>query len=149
MIRPYLIVLIAGLAAAAGPLRSASGTELEGAERLTREGRVDSALAVYRELSESQPDSAVVHARLGGMLLLKQNYAEAIRSFQIAIGLEPENSGSAFIGLGIAYLHLGQYGPARAALMEARRLNPESAADLEQLVVWLDSRTADTEGSRH
>ena len=149
MIRPYLIVLIAGLAAAAGPLRSASGTELEGAERLTREGRVDSALAVYRELSESQPDSAVVHARLGGMLLLKQNYAEAIRSFQIAIGLEPENSGSAFIGLGIAYLHLGQYGPARAALMEARRLNPESAADLEQLVVWLDSRAADTEGSRH
>ena len=149
MIRPYLIVLIAGLAAAAGPLRSASGTELEGAERLTREGRVDSALAVYRELSESQPDSAVVHARLGGMLLLKQNYAEAIRSFQIAIGLEPENSGSAFIGLGIAYLHLGQYGPARAALMEARRLKPESAADLEQLVVWLDSRTADTEGSRH
>ena len=146
--KPYLIVLIAGLAAAAGPLRSASETGLERAERLTREGRVDSALAVYRELSESQPDTAVVHARVGGMLLLKQNYAEAIRSFQIAIGLDPENNGSAFIGLGIAYLHMGQYGAARAALMEARRLKPESAADLEQLVAWLDSRTSGTEGSQ-
>jgi Flp pilus assembly protein TadD len=75
------------------------------------------------------------------MLLLKQEYAEAIRSFQIAIGLDAEDNAEAFIGLGIAYLHLGQYGAARAALTEARRLKPESGSDIDQLLAWLDGRS--------
>ena len=149
--RPYLIAFVlavtAGLTQADGVAETASETGLAEAGRLARDGQIDAALAVYRALSESQPESAAVHARMGGMLLLKQDYAEAVRNFQIAIGLDPENNGEAFVGLGIAYLHLGQYGPARAALTEARRLKPESAADLEQVVAWLDGRTSNSEGS--
>lgn len=151
LMRPYLIAFVlavaAGLAQAGGVVEAASEAGLAEAGRLARDGQIDAALAVYRALSESQPESAAVHARMGGMLLLKQDYAEAVRNFQIAIGLDPENNGEAFVGLGIAYLHLGQYGPARAALTEARRLKPESAADLEQVVAWLDGRTSNSEGS--
>ena len=137
-----LAMVVGGLVPAQSVADSAVATGLEEADQFARAGRVDSALAVYRALSDSQPDSAVVHARMGGMLLLKQDYAEAIRSFQIAVGLDPDKGAEALVGLGIAYLHLGQYGPARAALMEARRVKPESAADLDQVVAWLDGRAS-------
>ncbi len=143
----FVALSTAGLVQAEGGMETAAGAGLEEADRLARQGEIDGALAVYRELSDSQPDSARVHARTGGMLLLKQDYAEAVRRFQLAIGLDPESSAEAFIGLGIGYLHLGQYGPARAALTEARRLKPESAADLDQLVAWLDGRTSGPEVS--
>jgi Flp pilus assembly protein TadD len=138
----FAALISAGLVQAEADLETAFETGLERADGLAREGQVDSALAAYRALSDRQPDSAVVRTRAGGMLLLKRQYAEAVRSFQVAIGLDPENSGEAFVGLGIAYLHLGQYGPARAALTEARRLKPGSAADLDQLVAWLDGRAS-------
>jgi len=137
----FLAAISTGWVQALGAVDTAPATGLEKADRLAREGQVDRALAAYRELSGSQPASARVHARTGGMLLLKQEYAEAIRSFQIAIGLDAENNAEAFIGLGIAYLHLGQYGAARAALTEARRLKPESGSDIDQLLAWLDGRS--------
>jgi Flp pilus assembly protein TadD len=144
----FLAVISAGLVPAEAALETAFETGLQRADGLAREGQVDSALAAYRALSDSQPDSAVVHTRMGGMLLLKRQYAWAIRSFQVAIGLDPENSGEAFVGLGLAYLHLGQYGPASAALTQARRLKPGSAADLDQLVAWLDGRASAPEDSQ-
>lgn len=151
MIKPYLmafVVLMAvGLAEAGGAMGLAAGARLEQADRLARQGQIDAALTVYRELSDSQPDSARVHARVGGMLLLKQDYADAVRSFQTAIGLDSEHNAEAFIGLGIAYLHQGKYGPARAALAQARRLRPDSAADVDQLMAWLDGRTSGPEGN--
>jgi len=142
----FIAAITSGLLQAQGALSTASASGLEEAERLARAGEIDAALAVYRELSDSQPESAAVHARMGGMLLLKQDYAEAIRRFQIAIGLDADNSAEAFIGLGIAYMHLGQYGAARAALTEARRLKPESASDLDQLMAWLDGRSPGLQG---
>ena len=150
--RAYLFAFVAGIGAglvqADAALETALETGVEEADGLAREGHIDSALAAYRALSDRQPDSAVVHTRMGGMLLLKRHYAGAVRSFQVAIGLDPENSGAAFVGLGIAYLHLGQYGPASAALVEARRLRPGSAADLDQLLAWLDGRASAPENSQ-
>ena len=154
MMRPYLIaflaVITAGLVLAQqGVAFTTTENGLEQAERLASAGQLDGALAAYRELSEQQPDSARLHTRMGGMLLLKQDYQQAIRSFQTAIGLDAENGGEAYVGLGIAYIHLGRYGPARAALTEARRLKPGSEADLDRLMVWLDGRTPGPEEGKH
>jgi Flp pilus assembly protein TadD len=140
--RLYLIGFIGVMTAGLTGADTTAGTGLADAERLAREGEVAAALAAYRALSDSRPDSARLHARVGGMLLLQQDYAAAIRRFQTAIGLDPESEAEAFIGLGIAYVHLGQYGPARAALTEARRLKPGVAADLDPLLAWLDGRAS-------
>jgi Flp pilus assembly protein TadD len=138
-----IVVISAGLAEAAGAPGGVASAGLEEADRLAQQGQIDQALALYRELSARQPEAATVHARVAGMLLLKQEYAAAVPRFQTAIGLGPEKNAEAFIGLGVAYLHLGRYGPARAALTEARRLKPESAADIDQLLAWLDRRSSD------
>jgi Flp pilus assembly protein TadD len=149
--RLYLLAFIAvvsvGPVQAGGSVVGSDTAGLVQAERFAREGKIDQALAIYRELSDREPRSARLHARVGGMLLLKQEYAAAVNRFQTAIGLDPDNDGEAFIGLGIAYVHLGQYGPARAALKEARRLKPQAAADLDQLVAWLDGISAHREDS--
>lgn len=138
-----LLVLAAPVVAQVGA-RAASPVETGeiDAERLAQAGDIDGALAAYRALSDSQPRSAHLQARVAGMLLLKQDYAQAIERFQTAIGLDPQHSAEAFIGLGLAYLHLGQYGPARAALNEARLRKPASAPDLDELLAWLDARNA-------
>ncbi|MGD8615288.1 MAG: tetratricopeptide repeat protein [Gammaproteobacteria bacterium] len=142
----FMAVICVGSAQADGYATGPSELELAQAERLAQQGEIDRALAVYRELSEEAPRSARLHARVGGMLLLKQEYAAAVNRFQTAIGLDLENNGDAFIGLGIAYVHLGQYGPARAALNEARSRKPQAAADLDQLVAWLEGRAVNREG---
>ena len=147
--RTYVVALVAvmlgaGLFQAQGFVDVSSPGELSHAQQLAAEGQVDEALAAYLALSASQPDSAMIHSRIGGMYLLKQDYAASITHFQRAIGLDAEGSSEAFIGLGIAYLHQGNYGPARAALGEARRLKPESTADLDALVSWLDARRSAT-----
>lgn len=142
--RLCLIVLMALvtsiLVPGGGVAGSAVESDLAAADRLAQEGHIDAALAAYRALSNGAPQTARLHARVAGMLLLKQDYAAAIGRFQKAIGLDHANSGEAFIGLGLAYLHLGQYGPARAALGEARRLKPASAPDIDELLAWLDAR---------
>ena len=141
----FIAVIGAGSVQGGGEVAGSTVAGLAQAERLAGQGQIEAALAVYRQLSDREPGSARLHARVGGMLLLKQEYAAAVDSFQTAIGLDPENNAEAFIGLGIAYVHLGHYGPARAALSEARRLKPRMAADLDQLVAWLDGRSAHRE----
>lgn len=144
-----LALLAAGWIQAGGMLDTTPETRLGEADRLARAGQVDEALAEYRRLAGTPAEDAALYARMGGMQLMKQDYSGAIESFQTAIGLDGSGNGEAFIGLGIAYLHLGKYGPARAALTEARRIKPEAAADLDHLVVWLDARGANPEIGRY
>jgi tetratricopeptide (TPR) repeat protein len=145
----FLAVLGAGPVQGAAPPLSSAATGLAEVDRLAGEGQLDAALDLCGELAQSMPGSAPVHTRLGGLLLLKQDYPAAIRSFQTAIGRDAEGSAGAFIGMGMAYLHLGQYVPARAALQEARRLKPAAASDLDRVLAWLDSRVGDSGGGGH
>lgn len=141
---PLLLVALLGLSLS--PVFSLLDAMAGGAELLAqadaqaREGQFDKALAGYREVLAQKGESAVVHTRLGGMWLVKQDYRQAVGSFKTAIGLDAGNAGEAFIGLGIAYLHLGQYGLSRAALNEARERKPDAAGDIERLTAWLDGR---------
>jgi hypothetical protein len=75
------------------------------------------------------------------MQLLDQRYSDAITSFQRAISLGEAGS-RAFIGMGIAYIHIGQPGPARAALVEARLRGSDRVDEIDRLIRWIDERTA-------
>lgn len=132
-----------GMAETAGAGRAAT---LADGERLATAGDLRGALAVYRDLATADPTSAEAFARLGGMQLLDQRYREAISSFQRAITLGDDGA-RPFVGLGMAYLHIGMLGPARAALVEARTRSA-STADVDSLIAWIDARDPAPDGTR-
>lgn len=89
---------------------------------------------------EQDPNSSVAHTRLGGVELLQSNYASGIKRFQQAIMLDSKNA-DAFIGMAVAYLHLGRHRLARETLKAAQQLDPASRQDIEQVLAWLDQRS--------
>lgn len=108
-------------------------------EQKAAAGDIKGALAVYEAFTRSHPDSYEAFAHLGGMQLLDQRYADAVRSFQQAISLGDQRT-SPFIGMGMAYLHMGQLGPARAAFVEAQTRGVDNPNDVDQIISWIDAR---------
>lgn len=117
-------------------------------EKLAAAGDIKGALKLYEELSRSHPDSHEAFALLGGMQLLDQHYSDAVKSFQRAISLG-DGGDRAFIGMGMAYLHMGQYGPARAAFVEAKTRGTEHPSDVDQIISWIDERDDGMEVPQH
>jgi Flp pilus assembly protein TadD len=120
-------------------LAQSSETLSEQGQRLAEAGDIKGALATFEQLAQSQPDSHEAYVSLGGMQLLDQRYSDAVRSFQRAISLGDQGTGS-FIGMGMAYLHMGQLGPARAAFIEAKTRGTDGTADIDQIIAWIDTR---------
>jgi tetratricopeptide (TPR) repeat protein len=110
-------------------------------ERLLKEGAIPEAVETLRRAVQADPRSSLAYTRLGGAQVLNQDYAAGIESFKQAIGLDPNNA-DAFIGMAIAYIHGGRYPLARAALLEAERIDPAKKADIDELVAWIDRRMA-------
>ena len=110
-------------------------------ERLLKEGAIPEAVETLRRAVQADPRSSLAYTRLGGAQVLNQDYAAAIESFKRAIGLNPENA-EAFVGMAVAYIHGGRYPLARAALLEAERIDPAKKADIDELVAWIDRRMA-------
>ncbi len=108
---------------------------------LAGEGKLDEALATLTNAVEQYPDSSLAYTRLGGVRVLRQEYSLGIEVFQKAIMLDQSNS-SAFVGLAVAYLHLGQYTHAREALKEAEKLDPGKKTEIGKLLAWIDERTS-------
>jgi len=130
------------------PAVSHAESAFETGERLAQSGDLDGALAAYQRAVATDPGSAVAQTRLGGMLLLKQQYGDAIRTFKVAIGLDGGNA-DAFVGLGMGYLHLGQYDLARAALTEARTRKPEKTQQIDEVIAWIDARESGAAKGSH
>jgi tetratricopeptide (TPR) repeat protein len=124
---------------AASPSRPADGVDtlIEQAEAQLERGETQAAITTLTEAIAAHPSSSLAYTRLGGAYLLNQDYASAIEQFQEAISNDNQNAG-AFIGLGMAYLHLKQTGPAKAALTEAKRLNPSKSADIDALLARIE-----------
>ncbi|HID81490.1 MAG TPA: hypothetical protein EYH06_05430 [Chromatiales bacterium] len=93
---------------------------------------------------KTAPASSRAYQKLAALQIIKLEYANSIPNFQKAIGLDEKNAG-AFLGLGFAYLHMGRYGPARAALLEAETLLPARKQEIHQVVIWLDKRSGMSE----
>ena len=73
----------------------------------TAAGDLDQALATLELAVEGDPDSSLARTRLGGVRILRQEYSASIKDFQQAIMLDNKNA-VAFIGMSMAYLHMGQ-----------------------------------------
>lgn len=121
-------------------LAAETGTPMAAGDRYAERGQIAEAIDQYREVLRRDPRSVQAHMKLAGMELLAGHYTESIQLFQASIGLDPSNA-KAFVGLAMAYLHLGQYGAARAALAEAKRLDPVKQPDIDGILVWLDARS--------
>jgi Flp pilus assembly protein TadD len=133
-----LLVLFAGVGVAA-PAQSDIDALLSDAMDQAGEGNLDEALSTLQLAVETEPSSSVAYTRLGGVQVLKQDYRSGIQSFQQAIMLDQTNA-DAFVGMALAYLHLGQYALAREALKEAAQLDPSKQPEIDKVLAWLDQR---------
>lgn len=133
----FLVLLGASLSAAAG-----NGVEslIEKGQEQAGQGRLDEALTTLNSAVEQHPESSLAYTRLGGVRVLRQEYSKSIESFQRAIMLDQSNA-NAFVGLAVAYLHLGQYTHAREALKQAEKLDASKKAEIGKLLAWIDKRS--------
>ena len=149
--RRLILLLICVLAIAlswANIALAQSDPDLAVGQEKAATGDVKGALAVYDELTKKEPDSAEAFAHLGGMQLLDQRYSDAVKSFQQAITLGDEGTRS-FIGMGMAYLHMQQMGPARAAFVEAKARGTGDSKDLDHIISWIDKRKSGAQQFQH
>jgi tetratricopeptide (TPR) repeat protein len=134
----YVLLLLSGTVVRAG---DDVDVLLEQGERQAAVGELDAALASYGGAVAQDPGSPQANMKLAGPELLTEQYRTSIEHFQTVIGHEPDNA-NAFVGMAVAYLHLGDYGLARAALMEAERLDPQKHDDIARVLQWIDMRAA-------
>lgn len=134
-----LIVVCCSARAADAP-----GLVVQGESQL-KTGQIDAAIETLRQAVATDPGSSLAHTRLGGALLLKQDYQPAIETFRKAIMLDGDNA-DAFVGMAIAYLHSGDYALARASLQEAKRIDPTKARKVDELIVYIDRRESGGDG---
>ena len=119
-------------------LAQATSALAEGQQKAAA-GDIKGALDIYEALTRSHPESYEAFAHLGGMQLLDQRYADAVHSFQRAVSLG-DTQAAPFVGMGMAYLHMGQFGAARAAFVEAKARGTANTADIDGIIAWIDTR---------
>ncbi len=144
-----LAVVLAALLSIPLPLRAADAAQPRTApdlkaliatgETQLAEGKVDEAIATLSTAVAADPKSSQAYTRLGGARLVKQEFSAAIGDFRSALAADPNNA-DAFIGMALAYLHSADYALARAALGEARRLAPDKAPKIDEVLTYLDQR---------
>ena len=108
-------------------------------EAQLQQGDLPSAIETLTAAVKREPGSSLARTRLGGAYLLDQQYTPAIDQFQQAISADADNA-PAFIGMGIAYLHSGRFGLAKAALDEAKRIDPNKAKEIDEVQAKIDAR---------
>jgi len=87
------------------------------------DGRFKDALESYRDVLRVDPGSDAAHARLVSVYAHSGEAAEAIRNYQAAKELNPEQA-DAYAGYGYLLLELERYQEAESTLEHALRLNP-------------------------
>jgi tetratricopeptide (TPR) repeat protein len=93
---------------------------------LRDQGKLDEAVAEYREAIRLKPDDADAHSNLGWALQKQGKLAEAVAEYREAIRLTPDDAG-AHIRLGVALQAKGLLDQAITEFNEALRLKPDDA----------------------
>jgi len=103
----------------------------------TQAGDLAQAEQTLQAAVDKAPDSSLDYTRLGGVKVLRQQYTAGIKDFQQAIMLD-QNNANAFVGMAVAYLHMGQQSLAKAALQEASKLDPSKQTEIDKLLAWIE-----------
>ncbi len=105
-----------------------SGTQvvLARADALLSQGRVEQAIAHYRELVRIAPDHFQGHNKLGFALLQVGRSQDALATLRRALELEPGNA-EAHNNLGLALMQSGRVPDGVASLQRALELQPDYA----------------------
>ena len=122
-----------------GAMASEAEALVEEGNRLWQQGQLDRAFARYEAAGKADPESVDARMKSAGVLYAKQAYREGVQRFQQAISIDPQNA-NAYIGMAIGYLHMGQDGPAYAALEEAVRLDPGKYDRVQPLMARIEAR---------
>jgi serine/threonine-protein kinase len=106
-----------------------------------RRGDVDGAVAAYREMIRRAPESYKGYSSLGGMLVLRGNYSQAIDTLKRALELRPTRG--TFDNLGTAYFNSGRFGEAVDAYNQSFQFGVadyQSWVNLGDAYLWLQGR---------
>lgn len=100
--------------------------QLDYAEQLTLQSRLDEALALYAELARQAPDDARLQADWAQALILDGQFDQALQHARRAMELDPVHS-EVMAGLARAYAQVGDMNQALAFARGAIELDPDSA----------------------
>ncbi len=114
--------------------------ELAKGGQLWSEGKLKEAYAIFHNASQDYPDSSLVHARLGALLMAQHKAGDAINAYQTAITNDPTNAGL-FVSLAISYLHQRSFRMAQGMANEALRLDP-TLSQAKKLVQYISEKKA-------
>ena len=106
-----------------------------------RAGNLDEAIHCYREMIQRSPDFHRGYANLGGLLVLRGNYADAIDQLTHSVRLMP--SPTAFGNLGTAYFNSGRFNDAVDAYNQSLQFGDSDYKTWENLgdaYLWLRGR---------
>ena len=119
---------------------AASSSELiVEAEKHWSAGQMKQAQSAFEAAVAAKPEAVTPRLRLAGFQLANQQTSASIDNYRKIISQAPNNS-TAWIGLGLAYLHSGRPELARAALAEAVRVDPSRQEKIAPLIAKLDAR---------
>ena len=109
-----------------------------------RQGNVDEAIQAYRGVIQRAPDYAGGYSDLGGMLVLRGSYPQAIAALQRSLALRPTKG--AFDNLATAYFNSGRLAEAVDAYNQSFQFGTagyESWLNLGDAYFWLRNRRAE------
>ncbi len=110
--------------------------ELGRAEALIAADRMDAAIEALQQLAKSYPDQEVIWANLGDVLRRAERFEEAIRAYDAAIALFPEDDAGqwpVYYARGICHERLKRYDLAEADMRKALALQPDQPQVLNYL----------------
>lgn len=99
--------------------------EFDKATELSKAGKLDEAMAVYRELEAKHPDMPQVHYNIGTVYVRQEKWPEAAAALQKAVELDAHNT-QARVLLATTYQQLGRTDEALAAMEKLKAENPEN-----------------------
>jgi len=111
-------------------VQEAMGPILEKFERagaLSREGKLDEALAIFEELASEQPQIPELHLNMGTLYIQQERWDEAERALLKTLELQPENARAA-MSLSDVYASQGRDEEALATMQKLASDHPEDAA---------------------
>lgn len=108
-------------------------------DKLYADGNIKGALGYYEKAVEQNSASAELWFKLARTQMLDNHHSASVKSYQKSIALDQGNA-LAFVGMAIAYMHIGQYNHAKASLTEASRIDPSKKQEVDKVLLQIDRK---------